>query len=73
MPAAWLADREYRLFRPDDLTAAYRMVREGKASAADAARDVRRFSLRFDGDPELSGLAVAARQWLRSVSEDAPR
>ncbi|MFH1724635.1 MAG: hypothetical protein ABII00_08435 [Elusimicrobiota bacterium] len=65
----WLSAHEYRYFRPDDLTAAYLMVREGFAAYEAVAGEVERY---IAGAGE-AGEARAARQWLESVAKAAGR
>jgi hypothetical protein len=59
---AWLKEREFSLFRPDDLIAAARMLAEGHATRAALAGEVERFSRWAE-----PGDAAAARAWLKGL------
>ena len=65
---AWLAVREYRYFRPQDLDAAALMVREGLVRSEDVSREAERFAAWAGDGPQ----AREARLWLRSLAAPRP-
>ncbi|MEE8425206.1 MAG: hypothetical protein V3S11_05230, partial [Elusimicrobiota bacterium] len=65
---SWLRKREYRWFRPDDLTSAQLLLRAGKIPRAALAAEVGRFA----GWTPNEGDARAAQFWLKTVLAPVP-
>ncbi len=64
--AAWVKEREYRWFRPDDLPAAALAVKEGEASIAELTAEVGRW-VKTAEKPEANG----AWLWLAGATGDS--
>ena len=63
-PEAWVKAREFRHFRPDDLTAAFLRVKEGSVPIESLEREVGRYV-------SLGGDAPAAEIWLKAARKAA--
>ncbi len=66
VPQEWLREREYRYFRPDDLSAALLLLRDGMITLSDIEAEVERY--RSAPIPEDERAQVSA--WLKLLREE---